>query len=624
MDILSILRKYFGYNSFRPLQEEIINTAIEGNDVLVLMPTGGGKSICFQIPALYQKGLTVVISPLVALMKDQVDQLNSVGAPATYINSTLSEKEVRLRLSELYNGKFKLLYISPERLQLSGTEKLFSNIKIERFVVDEAHCISEWGHDFRPEYRQFSELRSNYENVPVMALTATATSRVKEDIVKQLDLRSPKVFTSSFNRSNLSYSVQPKKNPLQQILNVIDKNNGESGIIYCSTRAATEELADQLISKGVNAAAYHAGLPTNEKNKNHEAFVHDKIEVICATIAFGMGIDKSNVRFVIHHNLPKSLEGYYQETGRAGRDGLPGECLLLYSTKDKSTQHHFIDQISEEQEKSNALNLLRQITNYAESRHCRRKIILKYFGEIYEKDKCNNCDNCLIERKTYDGTDVALKLLACVYRIDEQNHKRGRELSFGFNHIIEILRGADNQKIKNFDHHKLSTFGIGKDLPKEKWRDIGNEIVQLGYLKQSSGIRPIIQLNEKGNEWLKSGNKREPLELTTALNFGKGEKIKNRSTRKSKEIYDEPLFEVLRETRLEVARERNVPPYFIFTDKTLKEMSISCPKNLEDFTKINGVGTKKLEDFGSIFIEVIIKYLKDNCHRIPSAHNDYE
>ena len=609
MDILSLLNNYFGFDSFRPLQEEIINAALDGEDVLVLMPTGGGKSICFQVPAIKQEGLTVVISPLIALMKDQVDGLIEQGVPATYLNSTLNEKEVKSRLSEVYNGKYKLLYMSPERLQLSGTEKLFKNLKIERFVVDEAHCISEWGHDFRPEYRQFSELRNKFKEVPIIALTATATSRVKEDIIRQLDLKHPKIFISSFNRPNLSYSVIAKKNPINKILDVIDRNDGESGIIYCNKRTTTEELKDELASRGIKAVAYHAGLPLDERNKNQESFVHDRIQVVCATIAFGMGIDKPNVRFVIHYNIPKSLESYYQETGRAGRDGLPSECLFLYSPQDKSTHHHFIEQISEEQEKINAFNLLRQITDYAESRQCRRKIILKYFGEEYEKDKCNNCDNCLTERKTYDGTDVTLKILACVYRIAEQNYKRGRDFSFGLNHIIEILKGSENQKIENFDHNKLSTYGICSEYAKEKLREISNELILLGYLLQSQGSRPTIQLSEKGLKWLKSGTNREPLELTTTITSKKEKKSKERSIHVRKEKYNKELFEILRKLRLQLAKERGIPPYIIFTDKTLRDMSIYCPTTLGEFIGINGVGEHKLNEFGEIFIEEIKTYL---------------
>ena len=604
-----LLKEYFGYDAFRPLQEEIICAALKGQDVLVLMPTGGGKSICFQIPALLQEGLTVVVSPLIALMKDQVDQLHSIGAPATFLNSTLDKNETRKRLAELYSGKYKILYISPERLTLSGTKELFSKIKLERFVIDEAHCISEWGHDFRPEYRQFAELRGQYRKIPLMALTATATSRVREDIIKQLELQSPEIFTSSFDRSNLQYTVQPRQKPLQQILNVLNRNEGESGIIYCSTRKSTEEVASQLISEGINATAYHAGMDIEQRNKNQELFIHDKIQVICATIAFGMGINKPNVRFIIHYHLPKNLEGYYQETGRAGRDGLPGECLLLYSAKDKRQQLYFVDEISEEKEQINARKLLQQMTHYAESKECRRKIILKYFGEIYEKDKCDSCDNCLTPKKTFNGTEAALKFLACIYRIDESNSKYGRTISFGINHIVDIIKGTKNKKIKQFGHEKLSTYGIGSEFNKEGWKMIGNELVQLGFVFQATGRMPVIELTGMGGEWLKDGKERKPIELTYPITIKKEKNTKSYAGGISTDTYNAELFQTLKTLRRKLANEKSVPVYIIFSEKTLKEMSASCPKDLSEFELINGVGAKKLEEFGEIFTKEIQLHL---------------
>ena len=604
-----LLKEYFGYDAFRPLQEEIICAALKGQDVLVLMPTGGGKSICFQIPALLQEGLTVVVSPLIALMKDQVDQLHSIGAPATFLNSTLDKNETRKRLAELYSGKYKILYISPERLTLSGTKELFSKIKLERFVIDEAHCISEWGHDFRPEYRQFAELRGQYRKIPLMALTATATSRVREDIIKQLELQSPEIFTSSFDRSNLQYTVQPRQKPLQQILNVLNRNEGESGIIYCSTRKSTEEVAAQLISEGINATAYHAGMDIEQRNKNQELFIHDKIQVICATIAFGMGINKPNVRFIIHYHLPKNLEGYYQETGRAGRDGLPGECLLLYSAKDKRQQLYFVDEISEEKEQINARKLLQQMTHYAESKECRRKIILKYFGEIYDKEKCNNCDNCLTPKKTFNGTEAALKFLACIYRIDESNSQYGRTISFGINHIVDIIKGTKNKKIKQFGHEKLSTYGIGSEFNKEGWKMIGNELVQLGFVFQATGRMPVIELTGMGGEWLKDGKERKPIELTYPITIKKEKNTKSYAGGISTDTYNAELFQTLKTLRRKLANEKSVPVYIIFSEKTLKEMSASCPKDLSEFELINGVGAKKLEEFGEIFTKEIQLHL---------------
>ncbi len=478
------LKTTFGYNEFRPLQQEIIETHLAGRDVFALLPTGGGKSLCFQLPALVRPGLTVVVSPLIALMKDQVDQLQAAGVAATYLNSTLTADESRSRLRGLHRHEWRLLYVAPERLLLDNWAENLKAWNVVSIAIDEAHCVSEWGHDFRPEYRQLAKLRAALPEVPLMALTATATERVRTDIVKQLQLRDPAVFVASFNRPNLSYRVIPKDQPLKQIIDFVRKRETESGIIYCASRATAERTAEALAGRGFAARAYHAGLDAEERGRNQEQFLRDDTRIICATIAFGMGINKPNVRWVIHHDLPKNIEGYYQETGRAGRDGLPGDCLLLFSAGDIAKQTHFLDEITDAHEQAVARAQLRQIVHYAESAGCRRAELLNYFGEKFPGDNCGACDNCLEPRDTYDGTIVAQKFL-CVYRIAQH----GR-FSVGMNHITEVLTGADTEKVRKWGHDRLTTYGIGKDLPRPHWANIGRELMRLGYLAVARANSP--------------------------------------------------------------------------------------------------------------------------------------
>ena len=439
-DLLLTLKTTFGYGAFRPLQREIIETALADQDVFALLPTGGGKSLCFQLPALLRPGLTVVVSPLIALMKDQVDQLQAVGVAATYLNSTLDADEARSRLRGLHRGEWRLLYVAPERLMLDNWQENLKAWNVTALAIDEAHCISEWGHDFRPEYRQLAKLRDLLPHVPVMALTATG--RVRADIIKHLRLRDPATFVASFNRPNLSYRVIPKDQPAKQIINFVRQRETESGIIYCASRATAERVAESLAGRGFLARPYHAGLDAVERHRNQEHFLRDETRIICATIAFGMGINKPNVRWIIHHDLPKNIEGYYQETGRAGRDGLPGDCLLLFSAGDIAKQTHFLDEITNEHEQSVARAQLRQIVHYAEGAGCRRAELLDYFGEIFPLDNCGACDNCLEPRATYDGTVAAQKFLSCVYRIAQNS-----SFSVGMNHLTEVLTGADTDKI---------------------------------------------------------------------------------------------------------------------------------------------------------------------------------
>src|SRR5437762_9819833 len=461
VDLIATLKKCFGYDEFRPLQEEIVTDALAGRDVFALMPTGGGKSLCFQLPALLRDGLTIVLSPLIALIKDQVYALQTSGIAATFLNSALDRDEAVARLRRLHRGEYQLLYVAPERLMLDTFLERSLNWNIAQIAIDEAHCISEWGHDFRPEYRELKKLRRHLPDVPIMALTATATERVRADILKQLDLSDPRCYVASFNRPNLSYRVVPKSAPYQQLLAFIRGRPNDSGIVYCASRKTTDSLARNLSEDGVSAKPYHAGLTAAERTKNEELFLRDDVRVITATIAFGMGINKPNVRFVVHHDLPKNIESYYQETGRAGRDGLPSECVLLFSASDVVKQLHFIEEKSEEEARI-AREQLRQMVHYAETRECRRATLLRYFGEQYAKPSCESCDNCLTPRETFDGTVPAQKFLSCVHRIQAKSG-----FGFGLNHIVEVLTGADTQVIRQRRHNELSTYEHGRDLKRD-------------------------------------------------------------------------------------------------------------------------------------------------------------
>src|SRR5438477_9086807 len=439
MDLADALKNYFGYDEFRPLQEEIIRDALASRDVFVLMPTGGGKSLCFQFPALIRERLTIVVSPLSSLMKDQVDALQTSGIPATFLNSTLDRDQAKARWRGLHQSEYRMLYVAPERLMLDTFLERALNWNIAQIAIDEAHCISEWGHDFRPEYRELKKLRTHLPEVPIMALTATATERVRSDIVQQLHLREPRCYVASFNRPNLTYRVVPKSAPYEQLLAFIESRPNDSGIVYCASRKSTDSLARNLNEDGISAKPYHAGLTSAERTRHQESFLRDDVRVVTATIAFGMGINKPNVSFVVHYDLPKNLESYYQETGRAGRDGLPSECVLLFSASDVAKQIHFIDEKSESEGRI-ARAQLQQMVHYAETRECRRVTLLRYFGEEYEKSSCEGCDNCLTPRETFDGTILAQKFLSCVHRI---HAKSG--FGFGLNHIADILRCADKE-----------------------------------------------------------------------------------------------------------------------------------------------------------------------------------
>ncbi len=604
--LLPILKQHFGFTSFRPLQEEIIRDALGGRDVFALLPTGGGKSLCFQLPALVRPGLTVVVSPLIALMKDQVDALQASGIRATFLNSSLSQEESRQRLRGLHQGEYRLLYAAPERLMLSGFLADLQRWKVNLLAVDEAHCISEWGHDFRPEYRQLAELRALFPGTPIMALTATATERVRKDIVGHLKLRDPGCYVASFNRPNLMYRVIAKAKPYEQVLDFIRRRPRESGIVYCQSRKSTEAVAERLREDGIKASPYHAGMEAKDRAKNQELFRRDEVRVICATIAFGMGINKPNVRFIIHHDLPKNIEGYYQETGRAGRDGLPGECLLLFSAGDVMRQRKFIDEKPDPQEQQIARAQLSQMVHYAESAVCRRWELLNYFGEDYGSENCGGCDNCQSPRSTFDGTIAAQKFLSCIYRIREKSG-----FGVGLNHVVEVLTGADTEKIRKWEHERLSTYGIGSEHNRTEWARIGRELIRLGFVRQSAEKFSVLELTPEGRAVLrerKTITLTKPAQAPEPLRHAAGEIA-----------CDELLFEKLRALRKRLADERDVPAYIVFSDVALRQMAREYPANEAGFARISGVGEKKLREFGTVFLAEIADHLRANPRQIFAA-----
>lgn len=602
-ELLHSLHTVFGYDGFRPLQREIIETSLAGRDVFALLPTGGGKSMCFQLPALHRAGLTVVVSPLIALMKDQVDQLQAAGVAATFLNSSLDSATARSRLAGLHRGEFRLLYVAPERLMLDNWKENLRAWNIACLAIDEAHCVSEWGHDFRPEFRQIAQLRDLLPDVPVIALTATATERVREDIVKHLRLRSPEIFVASFNRPNLTYKVLPKDEPLKQIIDWVKRREDESGIIYHASRAAAERTAEALVGRGYSAKPYHAGLEAGERARNQELFLRDETKIMCATIAFGMGINKPNVRWVIHYDLPKNIEGYYQETGRAGRDGLPGDCLLLYSGGDIAKQTHFIDEMTDAEEQKRARVQLRLMSHYAEGTACRRRELLAYFGETFPHDNCAGCDNCNEPRETYDGTVHAQKFLSCVYRC-----RQASRFGVGLNHVVEVLVGAKTEKIERWGHDRLSTYGIGGDLSRHHWVSVGRELQRLGYVCAGGGEYPTLELTPEGLDVLKS---RRAVTLTKPSE--QTPKARRSPIKREGEVAcDEILLAELKKLRKRLADEREVPAYVIFGDKTLRQLAREYPTREQDLNGIFGMGEKKREEFGSTFARFIEQFLETN------------
>ncbi|WP_133130813.1 DNA helicase RecQ [Legionella yabuuchiae] len=584
-----ILKQYYGFERFRHPQEEIVNDLCAGIDLLVLMPTGGGKSLCYQIPSLVRNGVGIIVSPLIALMEDQVAALKSLGIRAAYYNSSLSSSESRKVLQDLHNQELDLLYIAPERLiSVSFLERL-EDCQLALFAIDEAHCISQWGHDFRPEYAALGVLKQQFPHVPIIALTATADRQTQKDIIQRLNYK-PKEYLASFNRPNIHYRVLPKSNPIKQMTDFLETFPNESGIIYCGTRDRVESLASKLKDKGYRARAYHAGLPYQERREVQSLFRHDHIDIVVATIAFGMGIDKPDVRYVVHFDLPKTIESYYQETGRAGRDGLPAQALLLYDPADSGRLRGHIAALSQEAQKRIENNKLNHMLAFAEATHCRRQILLRYFDETYPNE-CNYCDVCDHPPEMVDATIDAQKALSCIYRLKQ---------NYGILHVIDVLRGSSAEKIKQFGHQRLSTYGIGQDKPASFWKHLLWQLIHRDYCYQDLDHFNVLRLTQKAIPLLK-GEEQIQLSVPPKPNPSKQKKERENFSR-----VKSPLFNALSTLRRKIANEEGKPPFMIFSDATLYEMADRKPQTLDEFITISGVGKYKLELYGEMFIQTII------------------
>ena len=600
MNKFEVLEKYYGYREFRKGQEEVIDSILQGKDVLAIMPTGGGKSICYQVPALILNGLTIVISPLISLMKDQVDTIKEIGIEAAYINSSLSSREFNEIIEGIKEDRYKIIYIAPERLESYEFFAVIAEKDISQIAIDEAHCVSQWGHDFRSSYRRIGSFIDRLYKRPIItAFTATASEEVRQDIVNLLKLNNPKVFITGFDRENLSIDIIKGGNKKDYILKYIEKNKNQCGIIYASTRKEVDNLYEMLQSKGYSVGRYHAGLGDEERRNNQDDFIYDRVNLIIATNAFGMGIDKPNIRYVIHYSIPKNIEGYYQEIGRAGRDGEKSQCILLFSPSDIHTQKYLIDVGTESEErKVIQYKKLQQMIDLIYSNDCYRKGILNYFGEEYNKE-CGNCSNCLSEGEIVDKTIDAQKVLSCIYRM-----KRG----FGTKMIVDVLRGSKNKRVLDLGFDKLSTYGIMKNYTGEKLKDFINTLVSHGFIDLIEGDYPVVRLNNRSMAVLK----------------GKEEVRFKEYVVDKKIIEDNELVMILKELRLEIAREEGVPPYIIFGDITLKEMSSVYPRTKEEFLAISGIGEKKYNKYGERFAEVIRRYVEDNNINIVINNEDDE
>jgi len=589
-----VLETVFGYQTFRDGQQEVIEAAMAGQDSLVIMPTGGGKSLCYQIPALVRDGLTLVISPLISLMKDQVDQLKANGVAAECINSTMSREALISVYNRMHQGTLKLVYVSPERVLMRDFIERLESLPLAMIAVDEAHCISQWGHDFRPEYAALGQLKQQFAHVPVMALTATADDATRKDILHRLQLNQPHTYLGSFDRPNIRYTLVEKHKPVSQILRFLDSNKGSCGIIYCGSRKKVEMLTEKLCNNHIRAAGYHAGMDADERAWVQEAFQRDDLQIVVATVAFGMGINKPNVRFVVHFDIPRNIESYYQETGRAGRDGLPAEAMMLYDPADISWLRRMLDEKDDGPQKQVESHKLNAMSAFAEAQTCRRQVLLNYFGEYREKP-CGNCDICLDPPKHFDATQEAQKALSCVYRVNQ---------SFSMGYVVEVLRGMQNIRVRENGHDKLSTYGLGRDHSHDYWVSIFRQLIHKGLLTQNITRNSTLQLTEEARPLLRGDMSLELAvpRLDTAARAAKADKLSNKH-------YDKKLFAKLRKLRKAIADEDGLPPYVVFSDATLIDMAEILPTSYGEMLAVNGVGQRKLEKYADPFLDLIQEHI---------------